>query len=52
MKKRHKKTNKKFYKEQTTFDPKIHIKTGTGYHMKPNAPLGDMSGSQLKHILK
>lgn len=52
MKKRSKNTNKKVYKEQTTFDPKIHIKTGSGYHMKPNAPSEDMSGSQLKHILK
>jgi hypothetical protein len=52
MKKRNKKTHNKNYKEQTTFDPKIHIRTGSGYHMKHNAPAGNMSGSQLKHILK
>lgn len=50
MKKKYKKTKKQ--KEQTTFDPKIHVKTGSGYHMKSNAPEGNMSGSQLKHILK
>jgi hypothetical protein len=49
---RKKKQNKRYPREQTTFDPKIHIKTGTGYHMKPNAPVGNLSGSQLKHILK
>lgn len=47
---RKRKSKKPFHKEQTTFDPKIHIKTGSGYHMKKEAPQGDMSGAQLKHI--
>lgn len=49
--KRKRNPKKKYYHEQTTFDPKIHIKTGSGYHMKPNAPKVDLSGKQLSHIL-
>jgi hypothetical protein len=47
---RKKKTKRNYPKEITTYDPKIHIRTGSGYHMKKEAPQGDMSGAQLKHI--
>ena len=45
-----KKNKKSYQKEVTTFDPKIHVKTGSGYHMKRNAPAGDLSGAQLKNV--
>lgn len=43
--------NKKF-KEQTTFNPKLHYKTkgSTGYGLRSDAENND-SGSQLEHIL-
>jgi hypothetical protein len=44
------KNKKQYHKEVTTYDPKIHIRTGSGYHMKKNAPVGDLSGAQLMHI--
>jgi hypothetical protein len=54
MSQQRKRKNKKDYrdyrKEVTTYDPKIHVKTGSGYHMKRNAPIGDLSGAQLSHI--
>jgi hypothetical protein len=52
-KKRSKNSNyKKKHKEPySTYDPKIHVRTGSGYHMKKSAPAGDMSGKQLAHIL-
>lgn len=48
--KQKRKTKVKAKSKATTFDPKIHEKTGTGYHMKKGAPEGDLSGAQLKHI--
>ena len=49
--KQKRKTKRKSTPKATTFDPKLHEKTGTGYHMKKGAPEGDLSGAQLKHIL-
>ena len=49
-KRKNKQHNRDYRKEVTTYDPKIHVKTGTGYHMKRNAPVGDMSGAQLSAI--
>jgi len=49
-----KRKNKKNYhhrEEYSTYDPKIHIRTGSGYHMKRNAPKPDLSGKQLANIL-
>lgn len=51
MKKKKRKYLKQSAKTPTTFDPKIHNKTGSGYHMKRGAPEGDLSGAQLKDIL-
>ena len=51
IKQKHKKHKKQYQKEYTTFDPKIHIKIGSGYHMKPNAHDQDLSGRQLANIL-
>ena len=48
-KKKHKKH--KHVKEITTFDPSIHDKRGSGYHMKKDAPLEDSSGASIRHIL-
>lgn len=48
--KQKRKTKSRAKPKHTTYDPKIHQKTGTGYHMKKGAPEGDMSGAQLKHI--
>ena len=50
IKQKHKKNKKQYRKEYTTFDPKIHIKRGSGYHMKPNAPEQDLSGKQLINV--
>ena len=50
VKKKKRKHTKRARKTPTTFDPKIHKKTGSGYHMKKGAPEGDLSGAQLKHI--
>ena len=51
-KKNHKKTH---YKEQTTFDPRIHHKSnaGTGYGLKRDhvQTAEETSGAQLAHIL-
>jgi hypothetical protein len=46
------KNKKKFYKEQSTFDPKLHYrgKGQTGYGLKKDTEI-DSSGSQLAHIL-
>jgi hypothetical protein len=48
------KNKKKFYKEQSTFDPKIHHKSkaGTGYGLKRDhvATAEETSGKQLAHI--
>jgi len=49
--KQRRKNKSKRKQKPTTFDPKLHDKTGTGYHMKKGAPEGDLSGAQLKHIL-
>jgi len=46
MKKKPKKT-----KETTTYDPLIHTRRGSGYHMKKNAPEEDSSGASIRHIL-
>jgi hypothetical protein len=50
-----KRKNKKQYREQTTFDPKIHWKKKgtTGYQLKKDYKVspGELSGSQLAHIL-
>ena len=51
MKKKQHKKRRARENTSTTYDPKIHKKTGSGYHMKPSAPEGDLSGAQLKHIL-
>lgn len=51
VKKKKRKHLKQSAKTPTTFDPKIHNKTGSGYHMKKSAPEGDLSGAQLKDIL-
>ena len=48
-KKKHKKH--KHVKEITTYDPSIHDKRGSGYHMKKDAPLEDCSGASIRHIL-
>jgi len=37
--------------EQTTYDPLIHDKRGSGYHMKKDAPKEDCSGESIRHIL-
>ena len=38
-------------KETTTYDPSIHDKRGSGYHMKKDAPEEDCSGESIRHIL-
>jgi len=38
-------------RETTTYDPRIHDKRGSGYHMKKDAPLEDSSGESIRHIL-
>jgi hypothetical protein len=37
--------------ETTTYDPSIHDKRGSGYHMKKDAPEEDCSGESIRHIL-
>jgi len=39
------------HRETTTYDPSIHDKRGSGYHMKKDAPLEDCSGESIRHIL-
>jgi hypothetical protein len=51
MKKKQQKSKRKHTPEVSTYDPKIHVRTGSGYHMKKSAPKGDFSGAQLKDIL-
>ena len=51
MTKPNKPKNKHKYKETTTFDPRIHDKRGSGYHMKKGAPREDSSGESIRHIL-
>ena len=38
-------------KETTTYDPSIHTRRGSGYHMKKDAPEEDSSGASIRHIL-
>ena len=49
--KRKHKHKSKHKEETTTYDPSIHDKRGSGYHMKKDAPLEDCSGESIRHIL-
>ena len=51
MTKPNKPKRKHKYRETTTFDPRIHDKRGSGYHMKKGAPREDSSGESIRHIL-
>ena len=48
---KHKHKPKQGHRETTTFDPRIHDKRGSGYHMKKDAPEEDCSGASIRHIL-
>ena len=51
MKTKRKRKHKPKHRETTTFDPRIHDKRGSGYHMKKDAPDEDSSGASIRHIL-
>ena len=50
-KRKHKPKHKDKHVETTTYDPSIHDKRGSGYHMKKDAPKEDCSGETIRHIL-